>query len=63
MTSGFRLEKVSSLRLIEGFHGVRAYSRVFQALSYCFPGPPQQWGGRCLGRLLGRLPSEVFAWR
>jgi hypothetical protein len=63
MTSGSRLEKVSLLRSVAGFHDVRACSGVFQAPSYCSPGPPWQWGGRCLGRFLERLLSEVFAWR
>jgi hypothetical protein len=62
MTSGSRLEKVCSLRLVGGFHGVRAYSRVFQAPSYCSPGPPRQWDERCPGRLLEMLLSEVFTW-
>jgi hypothetical protein len=34
MTSGSRLGKVSLLRLVGGFHGVWADSRVFQAPSY-----------------------------
>jgi hypothetical protein len=49
-------------RLVGGFHGVWACSIVFQATSYCSPGPPRQWGGRCPGRFLERMLSEVFAW-
>jgi hypothetical protein len=63
MTSGSRLEKVGSLRLVEGFHGVQAYSRVFLAPSYYSPGPPWQWGEWCPGRFLERFLSEVFTWR
>jgi hypothetical protein len=54
MTSGSRLEKVGLLRLVEGFHGIWACSRVFQAPSYYSPDPP--W-------FLERLLSEVSAWR
>jgi hypothetical protein len=62
MTSGSNLEKVDSLRSVGDSHGVRAYSGVFQAPSYCSSGPPQQWGERCPGRFLERLLSMVFAW-
>jgi hypothetical protein len=41
MTSGSRLEIVSLLRLVGGFHGVWACSRVFWALSLSLlPGAP-----------------------
>jgi hypothetical protein len=50
MTSGSRLEKVSLLRLVGGFHSVHAYSGVFQAPSYCSPGPSWQWVRGCLAR-------------
>jgi hypothetical protein len=40
MTSGSRLEKVSLLRSVGGFHDVRAYSGVFQAPSYYSLGRP-----------------------
>jgi hypothetical protein len=51
------------LRSVGGFHGVRAYSGVFQAPSYYSPRPPRQWGERCPGRFLERLLSEVFTWQ
>jgi hypothetical protein len=63
MTSESTLEKVSSPKSVGGFHGVWACSGVFQAHSYYSSGPPWQWGGRCSGRFLGRLLSEVFAWQ
>jgi hypothetical protein len=43
MTSGSRLEIVGSLRSVEGFHDVRACSRIFQAL-YLLPAPPPHGG-------------------
>jgi hypothetical protein len=63
MTSGSSLEMVGLTRLVGGFHGVQAYSGVFQAPSYCSPGSPRQWGKWRLGRFLERLLSEVFTWR
>jgi hypothetical protein len=45
MTIEFNLEKVGSLRSVGDFHGVQAYSGVFQAPSYYSSGPPQQGGG------------------
>jgi hypothetical protein len=65
MTIEFNLEKVGSLRSVGDFHGVQAYSGVFQAPSYYSSGPPQQGGGggRRPGWYLERLLSEVFAWR
>jgi hypothetical protein len=63
MTSGSRLEKLSLLRLVGGFHGVHACSGVFQAPSYYSPGPARQWDERCLGRFLEMLLSKVFIWR
>jgi hypothetical protein len=60
MTSGSSLEKVGLPRLVGGFHGVHACSGVFQATSYCSPGPPRQWGEWHLSRFLERLLSEVF---
>jgi hypothetical protein len=45
MTIEFNLEKVGSLRSVGDFHGVQAYSGVFQAPFYYSLGPPQQGGG------------------
>jgi hypothetical protein len=53
MMSGSRLEKVSLLRSIGGFHGVQACSGVFWTPYYFSPGP---------GWFLESLLSEVFAW-
>jgi hypothetical protein len=67
MTIEFNLEKVGSLRSVGDFHGVQAYSGVFQAPSYYSSGPPQQGGGDgaqvgtwrgCLVRYL--LGGDVF---
>jgi hypothetical protein len=63
MTSRSSPKKVDLLRSVGCFHGVRACSRVFQAPSYCSPGPPWQWGERCPGWFLERLLSEVFTWQ
>jgi hypothetical protein len=62
MTSGSTLEEIGMLRSVGGFHGVRTISGVFQAPSYCSPGPPWQWGEWCPGQFLERLLSEVFTW-
>jgi hypothetical protein len=62
MTSGSKLEKVGSLRLVAGFHSVWACSGVFQAPSYYSLSPPRQLGEHCPSHLLGRLLSELFAW-
>jgi hypothetical protein len=59
MTNGSRLEEVGLLRLVGGFHGVRAYSGVFQAPSYCSSGPPWQSGERCPSQFMEWLLSEV----
>jgi hypothetical protein len=55
MTSKSRLEIVDSLKSVGGFHGVRAYSRVFRALSLplYYPGPP---GGEM-------NDAPVYSWR
>jgi hypothetical protein len=60
MTTGSKLEKIGLLRSVGGFHGVRAYSGVFQAPSYYSSGPTRQWSEWCLGRFLERLLSEVL---
>jgi hypothetical protein len=54
MTSGSNLEKVSLLRSVGGFHGVRACSRVFGSL-LLFLGP-----STAVGRMVpGSVPREV----
>jgi hypothetical protein len=63
MTIGFRLENVSLMMSVGGIHDVRACSGVFQAPSYCSPGPRRQWGEWCPGRCLERLLSEIFTWQ
>jgi hypothetical protein len=44
MTSGSRLEKVSLLRSVGGFHGVQACSRLFKVTSCYSLGPPHHGG-------------------
>jgi hypothetical protein len=58
MTSGSRFGKVDLLRSVGGFYGVWVYSRVFQAPSYCSPGPLWKWVSGCLTRSL--LRGDVF---
>jgi hypothetical protein len=63
MTSVSNLEMVGSTRSVGGFHGVQAYSGVFQAPAYYSLGPPWQWGEWCPARFLETVISEVFTWR
>jgi hypothetical protein len=58
MISEFRFEKVGLLKSVGGFHGVRAYSGVFRAPSYCSSSPSWQWVSGCLARSL--LGGDVF---
>jgi hypothetical protein len=55
MTSGPRLEKLDLPRSVGGFHGVQAYSRVFQAPSYCSPGPSMAMGWTVPGSVPGAV--------
>jgi hypothetical protein len=67
MTSGSSLEIVGLPRSVGGFHGIRAFSEVFQALSLSLPqalhgsevnGPRvSSWRG-CLARSL--LGDDIF---
>jgi hypothetical protein len=56
--NGSRFRKVDLLRSVGGFYGVWACSRVFQAPSYCSPGPSWMWVSGCLARSL--LGGDVF---